>query len=208
VTPEVTETSSPTPKPTETPEPTIGSIEELVSQYGHPADYDYARIRIPFIGVDAPIGVSVVDGSVMGTSEGPGTVVWYDLSGWAGLGGRPGEGGNAIFGGHVHLSSYLAYADIIYHGPAVFQDLPLFSPGDRVFVDIDGQSIEYVVQWKEQLKAPNNDMSSAQRAEGAARWAEVWSGDVETGSITLYTCGGNFTSRSYINRVVVRAEHA
>lgn len=196
VTAEVTATSSPTPEPTATPEPTIGSIEELVSQYGHPPGYDLARIRIPFLGVDAPVGASVVDGQLMGSPEGPATVFWYDLSAWEGLGGFPGGGGNAVFGGHVDLSSYVPYADVTYRGPGVFQELPLLSPGDRIFVDINGESLEYVVQWKEQINAGDG-----------ARWGEIWSADVPVDSITLYTCGGDFdwNSLSYADRYVVRA---
>lgn len=199
VTAEPTATASPTPEPTATPEPSIGSIQELVSQYGHPPGYNFARIRIPLIGVDAPVGASLVDGQLMGSPEGPATVFWYDLSAWEGLGGRPGEGGNAVFGGHVDLSSYIPYADVTYHGPGVFRDLPLLSPGDRIFVDYNGESLEYVVRWKEQINAGDG-----------ARWGEIWSADVPADSITLYTCGGDFdiTEGSYVDRVVIRAERA
>jgi hypothetical protein len=176
---------------------TISTVADLVAEFGDPAGYDYARFRIPKLGVDAPVGISIVDSDRMGTPQGPATVFWYDLSAFEGLGGRPGEGSNAIFSGHVDLSTYLSYADVNYHGQAVFSGLALLAPGDRVFVDVGGETLEYQVKWAEQLGAGSN-----------ARWSEVLSSNVEVDSITFYTCGGDFdsTSRSYADRIVVRAE--
>lgn len=201
-TPSATTTGTATPEPTATAEPAIRSIDELVSNFGHPPGYNFARLRIPFIGVDAPVGASVVggqNGALMDVPEGPATVFWYDLSAWAefGFGGAPGEGRNAIFSGHVDLASYVPYADVNYRGPAVFADIDQLTPGDRVFIDINGESLEYVVSWKEQVNAGDS-----------SRWGEIWNGDVAVDSITLYTCGGefNFADASYIDRIVVRAE--
>ena len=134
----------------------------------------------------------------MGTPEGPATTFWYDLSEWPGLGGRPGEGGNAVFSGHVDLSTtYLPYADVNYHGAGVFAGISTLIPGDRIFVDYNNEILEYQVVWKEQVNAGNG-----------SRWAEIWSNDVSVDSITIYTCGGDFdnTGRSYVDRIVVRAE--
>ena len=203
-TPTETATATPTTEPTPTPEPAITSIEDLVSQFGHPPGYNYARIRIPFIGVDAPVGASVVgggSGAEMDVPEGPATVFWYDLSAWAdfGYGGAPGEGRNAIFSGHVDLASYIPYADVNYRGPAVFNNLDQLSPGDQIFIDINGETLEYRVTWKEQVDAGNS-----------TRWGEIWDGNVAVDSITLYTCGGEFNlaEASYVDRIVVRAERA
>lgn len=184
---------------TPTPEPSIGSIEQLISLHGEPAGYDFGRIRIPLIGVDAPVGVSVVDGTsgtLLGSPEGPSTVFWYNLDEWPGLGGVPGEGGNAIFGAHVDISAYLPYADATYHGPAVFRDINQLALGDRIFVDRNGVTLEYSVAWTEQVAVGNSN-----------RWGEIWSGNVEVDSITLYTCGGDFdpSTASYADRFVVRA---
>lgn len=191
-TPEPTET----PEPTPTPEPSITSLADLVRLYGYPPGYDYAHLRIPKLGVDAPVARSLVTSGVMDTPEGPATVLWYDLSGWEGLGGAPGEGKNAIFSGHVDIASYVPYADVTYVGPGVFSGLKLLVPGDRIYVDINGETLEYQVVWERQIPA-NSD-----------GWGEIWSSDVETDSITLYTCGGEFdvTQRSYVDRVVLRAE--
>lgn len=184
---------------TSTPEPTVGSLEDLVDQFGHPPGYDFGELRIPVLGVEAPIGISVVDGAAgteIGSPEGPATLFWYNFDAWPGLGGVPGDGGNAVFGGHVDISAYLPYADVTYHGPAVFRDLHLLVPGDRIYVDRNGGSLEYAVSWSEQIDAGNSN-----------RWGEIWSSDVETDSITLYTCGGDFdwNSLSYADRYVVRA---
>lgn len=201
---EVTSTPEPTgtPEPTATPEPTVGNITDLVSAHGHPSGYDFARLRIPIIEVDAPVGESVVSrtaGAQMSDPDGPATTLWYDLSEWSNLGGIPGEGGNAIFSGHRDLASYIPYADVTYLGVAVFWELDLLSRGDQIFIDYNGETLEYVVQWTEQINAGNS-----------ARWTEILSADVAVDSITLYTCGGEFdiNSRSYADRVIVRAERA
>jgi LPXTG-site transpeptidase (sortase) family protein len=183
-----------------TPEAAIGSVSELVSLYGDPPGYDFARLRIPVLGVDAPVGISIVSGesgAQLGSPEGPAAVFWYDLSAWPGLGGLPGAGGNAVFGAHVDISGYVPYADANYHGPAIFRELYLLAPGDRVMVDRNGETLEYQVVWSEQVGA--ND---------ATRWTEIWSSNVATDSITLYTCGGDFDwdTREYPDRLVVRAE--
>lgn len=188
-----------TPEPTPTPDPTIGSIEELVAEFGHPDGYDFAQIRIPKLGVATPVGYSFVsvDGGQMDVPEGPATTFWYDLSEYGDIyGGYPGEGKNAIFSGHVDIASYLPYADVTYVGPGVFSNLSLLTPGDRIFVDIDGQTLEYQVVWRRQIAAASNE------------WGDIWSSDVEVDSITLYTCGGEFdiSSASYIDRIVLRAE--
>ena len=182
---------------TATPEPVVSSIEELVANYGYPAGYDYGWLRIPKIGVDAPVGLSIVDGDQMGVPGDPATVFWYDFRGWDGYGGAPGTGENAVFSGHVDLSTYIPYAGVNYHGQGVFSNLRLLVPGDVIVVEVNGQTLEYTVAWVEQVGAADGD-----------RWGEVLSSDVGTDSITLYTCGGEFdsVSRSYADRVVVRAE--
>lgn len=133
---------------------------------------------------------------MLGSPEGPATVFWHNLDAWPGLGGVPGDGGNAIFGGHADISAYLPYADATYHGPAVFRDLGQLAAGDRIFFDRDGVSLEYVVAWTDQVAAGDS-----------VRWGEIWSSDVESDSITLYTCGGDFDAdtASYADRLVVRA---
>jgi len=78
----------------------------------------------------------------------------------------------------------------------VFSSLNTLSPGDRIFVDYNGETLEYQVVWQRQIAAASNE------------WGDIWSSDVAVDSITLYTCGGEFdvSSASYIDRVVLRAE--
>ncbi len=191
-----TEEPTESPTPTPTPDPTINTIEELVAEFGHPPGYDFAQIRIPKLGVVTPVGYSFVGGGQMDVPEGPATTFWYDLSEWPGMGGVPGTGGNAIFSGHVDIASYLPYADVTYVGQGVFSSLNTLSPGDRIFVDFNGETLEYQVVWQRQIAAASNE------------WGDIWSSDVAVDSITLYTCGGEFdvSSASYIDRVVLRAE--
>jgi LPXTG-site transpeptidase (sortase) family protein len=167
-----------------------------VSLHGHPPGYDFAQIRIPKLDVVSPVGSSYVDGGTMDVPEGPATAFWYDLSAWEGYGGVPGEGKNAIFSGHVDIASYLPYADATYVGLGVFSKLSLLTTGDRIFVDYNGETLEYQVVWQRQIAADSDG------------WGEIWSSDVSVDSITLYTCGGKFdvSSASYSDRLVLRAE--
>ena len=201
--PEATATRSPTPAPP-TPEPTpgeeelIGSIAELVEQYGEPPDASRGRFRIPILGVDAPLGVRQVgsDGK-MPNPSGPADVVWYDFEGFGTqVGGATGGGQNAIYSAHVDYFAYVEYADARFRGRGAFYSLGLLSPGDVIEVEVDGETFTYAVQWRRQVSAVNGD------------WAEIFSADVAVDSITLITCGGDFNygSRQYADRMVVRAE--
>ena len=176
---------------------TADSIDEFTSEHGEPPNTDFARLRIPAINVDAPVGRWLVDATVMPEPYGPVDVAYYDLSDWGGLGGFPGEGGNAVFGAHVDLNRYVSYADDNYRGPAVFWGLDQLTPGSIVEVDYGGQTLTYAVVWTEEVPA-----------SGAVDWRQYFSSDVAVDSITLYTCGGEFdgSTASYTHRVVVRAE--
>ncbi len=173
------------------------SVQQFVADYGNPPNTDFARLRIPSINVDAPVGRWIVDASIMPEPYGPVDVAFYDLSSWNGLGGFPGEGGNAVFGGHVDLNRDVAYAGDHYRGPAVFWALDQLTPGTIVEVDYAGETLRYSVVWIEHVPA-----------DSTANWRQYWSSDVEVDSITLFTCGGefNFDSQSYTHRTVIRAE--
>ena len=172
------------------------SVPEFTAEHGNPPNTDFARLRIPSIGVDAPVGRWLVDGTIMPEPYGPVDVAFYDLTDWPGLGGFPGEGQNAIFGAHVDLNRYVSYADANYRGPAVFWALDQLTPGTLVEVDYAGETLRYAVTWTEEVDAVGSD------------WGAYFTADVPVDSITLYTCGGefDFSSASYSHRVVVRAE--
>jgi sortase (surface protein transpeptidase) len=175
----------------------VDSVEDFAAEHGDPPNTDFARIRIPAINVDAPVGRWIVDASIMPEPYGPVDVAYYDLSGWGGLGGFPGEGGNAVFGAHVDLNRYINYADDNYRGPAVFWSLDELGAGSIIEVDYAGQTLQYSVVWVEQVPA-----------SGDVNWRQYFSSDVPVDSITLYTCGGEFdgASASYTHRLIVRAE--
>ena len=199
-TPRPTASRTPTPAVSQTPGPgaeVLSSLRELVANYGYPENANYAVLRIPVLGIDAQAGASYVarDG-VMHTPAGPADLVWYDMAAWPGMGGAPGQGGNAIFAGHVDYAATVHYAGVYYRGQAVFSQLKLLSAGDIIEVDYAGQTYRYQVAWREQI------------AESDTSWGDIWSSNVPVDSITLYTCGGDFdfTSLTYSDRIVVRAE--
>lgn len=173
------------------------SVEAFTAEYGDPPNTDYARIRIPSLNVNAPVGRWIVDASIMPEPYGPTDVAFYDLSDWSGLGGFPGEGNNAIFGAHVDLNRTVAYADAHYRGPAVFWALDQATPGTIIEVDHAGETLRYAVVWVEEVEV----------GEGT-NWRQYLTSDVPVDSITLFTCGGefDFSTYSYSHRTFVRAE--
>ncbi len=208
--PPPTPTSTPTPTPapddddgeqTSTPAqpavPTVRNLSELHSRFGEAPDATLGRLRIPVLGVDAPVGQRYVSAS-MPNPTGPGDVVWYDFSEWDGLGGVPGGGRNAVFSGHVDYNFPIPWAEAHYRGEGVFYDLELLSPGDVIEVEVGGKVLQYAVTWTRQVAADGSDNV----------WLPVLTGDVEKDSITLITCGGDFdvATKSYADRFIVRAE--
>ena len=201
--PTPTATATPAPAPdaaTPTPEPgsdVVSTIDELHAEYGEPPGAVLGRMRVPALGIDAPVGVRLVGGDgQMPNPAGPSDVIWYDFSGWEGIGGAIGGGGNAVFSGHVDYAARVPYADVDYRGRGVFFSLSLLSPGDVIEVESAGQTIRYAVSWRQTVDAAETD------------WGEMLSADVAVDTITLITCGGefDFDSRSYVDRVVIRAE--
>jgi LPXTG-site transpeptidase (sortase) family protein len=139
-----------------------------------------ARLRIPAIGVDAPVEVRTTVGTDMQDPTGPWVVAWYDDSA------RPGAGGNAVFAGH------LDYPGV---GPAAFARLGDLGRGDEVVVRGDDGAVErYRVVW-----------SRAYPAVGGP-WVEL-TGPTPGEVATLITCDGPWDADrgTYRDRLVVRA---
>ena len=175
------------------------SVEAFTKKYGDPPDATYARLRIPSISVNAPVSYRAVTGSVMPEPNGPTDVAYYDLAKFPGLGGVPGAGGNAVFGGHVDLRREVAYAGgVEYQGPAVFWSLDKLRKGDVIELDYKGKTYRYQVTSASELNAQNSD------------WGKIWSSNVKSDTITLFTCGGTFNpeTHEYSTRLIVRAERA
>jgi hypothetical protein len=173
--------------------PLVRSLDAL-KQYGEPPDANFARLRIPSHGVNAPVAARKVGANgYMVSPEGPAEVIWYDLSDW-GLGGTPGGGGNAVFSAHVDFSDPVPYANVRYQGVGVFFNVNKLSPGDIIEVDFRGQALRYAVEWRRQLNEEDD-------------WDAVLGTNGSRDSITLITCSGDFDiqTRSYDARTVVRA---
>lgn len=153
------------------------------------------RIRIPSIGVDAPLGVrQVAPDGTLPMPLGPVDVSWYDFGLHPGLGGVPVVSGNTVLSGHVDYSANVAYAGVRYSGPAVFYDLKGLRPGDRVEISRSGVTVGYRVTSTEVLPAEQAD------------WYSIFSSTpVET--LTLFTCTGDFNPKTvdYSDRLVVKA---
>jgi sortase (surface protein transpeptidase) len=180
-----------------TPAGAAEPLDSFVRSYGDPPRATEGRLRIPSIGVDAPIGAQRV--AANGDSPmplGPSDVAWYDFGPFAGLGGEPGRGQNAVYSGHVDYVARVPWAGVRYGGPAVFARLGEVRVGDTVEVVRNGEALTYTVAWTLKVDAER------------AQWGEYWNASVLVDSITLYTCAGDFDSSSisYSDRVIVRAE--
>lgn len=177
---------------------TVYSLSELTATAGEDPRATYARIRIPELGVDAPVSSHLVEagGAAMPNPYGPADVGWYDFEETY-FGGVPGAGRNAVFSGHVNYNANVGYAGVRYAGPGVFADLDQLQPGDIIEVERNGKTYRYAVSWQ---RTVDDQASEA--------WASVIAGGTRIDSVTLFTCDGTFdpATRSYSHRTVVRAE--
>lgn len=185
------------PKPTEVGVPTIKSLKELKERFGDPPTANRGRIRIPGLGIDAPIGVRSVPASLeMPAPTGPADVVLYDFPTAPHYGGMPGRGGNAVLSGHVDYSFKLPYAEANYTGLAVFALLRTVQPNsDQIQLQIDGRTLTYTVQWVRSISAEHGN------------WGDLLARDIGADAITIVTCDGAFNpvTQEYADRIVVRA---
>jgi LPXTG-site transpeptidase (sortase) family protein len=175
----------------------IGSIEELHRLYGEPPDATLGRMRIPALKIDAPLSVrSVGPGGQMANPSGPDDVVYYDFSGLDGYGGYPTAGSNAVFAGHVDEAAHLDYAGLDYLGPGVFFQLRKIEKGAAIELDVGNGPVKYKVRWVREVSVDDGD------------WKSIFGSSVSIDSITLITCGGDYSTQShgYTHRTVVRAE--
>ena len=175
----------------------ISTLSSLSAFAGDDPRADYARLRIPSIGVDAAVGAhEVPDGGVMPNPYGPGDVAWYDFE-QSVFGGEPGSGGNTVMSGHVNYNANVSHAGVRYRGLGIFARLDELEPGDTVEVVRGGKTYRYMVSWRRLFAAEAN-----------SRWGSALTSSVSTDSITLFTCDGTFDGRtlSYSHRLVVRAE--
>jgi Sortase domain len=138
------------------------------------------RLRVPGIGVDAPLDRLGLDAA--GTLEPPEDVA---RAGWYAGGPAPGAVGPAVLAGHVDSVS----------GPGVFARLRELSPGAAVLVDRgDGTTARFTVT------------AVARHPKDRFPSAAVY-GPTAHRELRLVTCGGAFdrSARSYEDNVVVTA---
>ena len=141
-----------------------------------------ARVRIPRLGIDAPVGgVDVLPDGQLDVPENAGTLGW-----WSGSA-RPGQsGGSTVIDGHV---------DTVRQGRGVFFALSTLVPGDAVeVVGRDGRVLPYTVSARREYAKP------------ALPVTEVF-GPTPQPRLVLVTCGGSFDSarRHYADNIVVYA---
>jgi LPXTG-site transpeptidase (sortase) family protein len=135
------------------------------------------RLRIPTIGVDAPVaGVGVLRDGSMGVPD----TLW--VSGWLTSGSRPGEAGKSVIAGHRGVGA-----------PALFSHLEDVKPGDRIHVsDPGGGELVYEV-----TRVALLDLSFASQVE-------VF-GPTSQQQLVLITCFGQYSraSGTYDHRLAV-----
>ncbi|MGH2952387.1 MAG: class F sortase, partial [Solirubrobacterales bacterium] len=138
------------------------------------------RVRIPAIGIDAPVSPLYVDAQgVLPPPDGDHTTGWWKQ------GPEPGEKGPAVIAGHVDS----------YRGPAVFFRLPELNTGDEIFIDrADGSTAVFATQ-------------RVERHDKNAFPTEAVYSDTSDAQLRLITCGGDFddTDRRYLDNIIVYA---
>jgi sortase (surface protein transpeptidase) len=170
------------PSPPPAPPPAVSSSEASFHSVRSYADVaEPVRLRIPALGVDAPLTHLGV--APNGTIEVPAD---FAVPGWFDQGPRPGQPGPAVILGHVDSKA----------GPAVFYRLNRLPVGAVVFVDrADGSTVDFRVRGMQHV------------AKTAFPTDLVYAPTLEP-SLRLVTCGGHFdhTKSSYTDNVIVYAE--
>lgn len=153
------------------------------------------RLRIPALGVDAPLGVRQVtkDGGLPKPSRAA-DVVWYDFGLHPGLGGVPGASGNTVLTGRVDSASNDGHTGVHYAGPAAFTDLGLVRLGHRIEVIRGGQTLSY--------RVVSVDVFSEEEADWRAVFAST---PVEM--LTLFNSTGEFDTHyvDWADKTVIKA---
>jgi len=171
------DTAAPPPSPTPSAaasEPAFTAVREV------PRSQVPARLRIPSLGIDAPVGA--VGTAADGTVEVP--TRWEDV-GWFDGGARPGEDGPSVLLGHVDSKA----------GPAVFARLPSAPVGTVVEVVGDGGEL---TRWRvERIEQHPKTRFPTEAVYLPALRPEL----------RLVTCGGAFDRATghYRDNVVVQA---
>lgn len=139
-----------------------------------------SRIRIPAIGVDAPIDpVALKPNGDMETPD-------FGRAGWYEKGPKPGEDGPAVVVAHVDSKS----------GPDVFARLKQLKRGAKIQItDKAGKTYTFAAQRSQQV------------AKTQLPAQEIW-GPTDGPALRLITCGGAFDPKTshYVSNVIVWAD--
>lgn len=147
---------------------------------GSASPHDPVRIRIPAIGVDAPVQPLTVDQN--GVLPPPDS---FDGTGWWRDGPEPGQRGPAVIAGHVDSK----------RGPAVFFRLTDLDRDDQIFVDrADGTTAVFAAQ-------------QIERHDKNAFPTDAVYRDTPDPQLRLITCGGKFDRKAhrYVDNIIVFA---
>ncbi len=164
------------------------SANQAVHPSGEPAQP--SRIRIPSLGVDAP--VIPVGEDRYGAMEAPGAghpasdPIWNTAFWWK-LGALPGQPGNAVLAGHVDRSD---------GSRAVFWNLRQMQPGEHIsIITQPGQMLTFQVRSVESFANPDGGPNDPiiQRVFGPAT----------TAHLNLITCYGSWIGTEFNRRLVV-----
>lgn len=163
------------------PPPTTAGAPAAVPAAVEPApEWAPTQVRVPKIGVDAPI-------DPLGVDEQNSLEVPADTTrvGWWSGGAEPGEDDPAVLAGHVDSTT----------GPAVFFELEQLVPGDVVEVDrVDGSTARFMVERLE--SHPKDDFPT-----------NAVYGPTDSSTLRLITCFGAFDTErsSYLDNLIVYA---
>lgn len=162
------------------------------NQAVHPAvaNAQPSRLRIPNLGIDAPIIPVGMDR--YGAMEAPGAghpasdPIWGTAFWWK-QGVHPGQTGNAVLAGHVDRND---------GSPAVFWNLDRIRPGNLITItNQSGQKLTFRVTSVESFNNPDGGPNDPviQRVFGTASRA----------NLNLITCSGDWVGTEYNKRLVV-----
>ncbi len=190
-----TPTPSPTPTSTATPlPPTVTAVPTRVPQpTPTPLPPEGNRIRIPRIGVDAPLKLSTLDASgVLQEPDTPDDVLVYDFSKYAGVGGWF-DGGNLVLAGYARSEKPCNGGRMPPPCAGVFYSINQLVPGDRIQVWWDKQEYVYTV-------VSTCTVDAAKNFEPIVKYTDV-------PAITLITgAGDEDATLGSTQRLVVRGE--
>jgi hypothetical protein len=172
---------SPIPSSVGTTAPAASTPAGAAPASGFAARSVPVTIKVPAIGVDAPVMELGLSGGALAVPP----LADHNLAGWYEYGPSPGQKGPSVIVGHIDSTT----------GPSVFYDLRDLKAGDRISITLaDGKAEAFAVTGLQQtLKAafPTKDVY----------------GPLPYAGLRLITCGGVFDAATghYLSNVIVYA---